>query len=674
MSDADARRPAADPAGRRPSLVLPTRGLARVPTLAALLDDHALVSRPQADSAAVLAWGRKPSADRAEAVAARAGLPLWRVEDAFLRSLAPGAAGGPLGLLVDDLGVYYDASAPSRLETCILAEAPEGAPARAAALQAAWCAGRVSKYNQARERPPPVAGGHVLLVDQTAGDASIRCGLAGPASFARMLEAALDEHPGRPLLLKLHPEVVSGRKRGHFEAGLTPGQAARVHLVTADVHAPALLEAAEAVYTVTSQMGFEGLLWGKPVRTFGMPFYAGWGLTQDELAAPARRAPRPLHRLLHAALVELARYVDPETGMRCPPERLLDWLALQRRMRERFAPELHAIGFSRWKKPIVRAFLGGSTVRFAGPRAPLPAGGTVAVWGRRPLPARGGPPGRVLRLEDGFLRSVGLGADLVRPLSWVVDELGLYYDATQPSALEKLLAGQVFDEALRERARRLRERIVGMGLTKYNVGAGAWQRPPGARQVVLVPGQVESDASLAWGAPGLRSNLALLRAAREAAPGAHLVYKPHPDVVARLRRPGADEHLAASFCDEVVVDCPMHRLLDAVDEVHVLTSLAGFEALLRGRKVVTHGQPFYAGWGLTEDRLPPARRGRRLSLDELVAGALILYPSYVSLTTGCFTTPERILDELQAWRSQGAARMPWWRRGLRALLRLLKRA
>ena len=53
--------------------------------------------------------------------------------------------------------------------------------------------------------------------------------------------------------------------------------------------APALIEAAAALYTVTSQMGFEALLWGRPVRVFGLPFYAGWGLTRDALAAPSRR-------------------------------------------------------------------------------------------------------------------------------------------------------------------------------------------------------------------------------------------------------------------------------------------------------------------------------------------------------------------------------------------------
>jgi capsular polysaccharide export protein len=114
-------------------------------------------------------------------------------------------------------------------------------------------------------------------------------------------------------------------------------------------------------------------------------------------------------------------------------------------------------------------------------------------------------------------------------------------------------------------------------------------------------------------------------------------------------------------------------MLGLVDEVHVITSLAGFEALLRGKKVTCYGQPFYSGWGLTSDKAPLGRRTRRLALDELIAGCLILYPTYVSRVTRRFTTPERALDELLAWRAQGASTMPWWRKGLRFVLRFYKR-
>jgi capsular polysaccharide export protein len=114
----------------------------------------------------------------------------------------------------------------------------------------------------------------------------------------------------------------------------------------------------------------------------------------------------------------------------------------------------------------------------------------------------------------------------------------------------------------------------------------------------------------------------------------------------------------------------MGALLEEVDEVHTLTSLAGFEALLRGKRVVTFGQPFYSGWGLTEDHVSFPRRTRTLTLDELVAGVLLLYPVYLSRQTGRFTTPERALQELLDWREEGPATLPLWRKGWRLMMRL----
>lgn len=330
---------------------------------------------------------------------------------------------------------------------------------------------------------------------------------------------------------------------------------------------------------------------------------------------------------------------------------------------------VYALDFSSWKRAVVRQCFAPARVVFAASVADVPAGAVLAVWGMKPFDAALPEGVRVLRLEDGFLRSVGLGVDLIRPMSWVIDGRGIYYDATRPSDLEHLLSNASFGAAQLQRARQLCERIVSEGLTKYNTGGGVWQRPAGAASVVLVPGQVESDASLAYGAPGIRTNMALLQAARAAHPDAHVVYKPHPDVLAGLRARGADEHEALRWCDEVVEHAPMGELLLAVDHVHVLTSLAGFEALLRGKAVTCHGQPFYSGWGLTRDAVPNARRTRQLSLDELVAGALIEYPLYMSRTGAGLTAPEQALDELVAWRTRAGHRLPWWRKLFRVVLR-----
>lgn len=333
--------------------------------------------------------------------------------------------------------------------------------------------------------------------------------------------------------------------------------------------------------------------------------------------------------------------------------------------------QAYAWGFSLRKRPLLRRFLPECTVRFVHRPEAVPANATLLVWGSRELPPGAKRALRVVRLEDGFLRSVGLGADLVRPLSWVVDTRGIYYDPSAPSDLEVLLQTGEFDAELLARAARLRERIVAAGLTKYNTGTRAWQRPRGGKTVVLVAGQVERDAAMLRGAPAIRGNLALLHAVRQARPDAYLVYKPHPDVMAGLRAAGRGEDLAARSCDEILGDVSMAQLLGQVDEVHVLTSLTGFEALLRGLPVTTYGQPFYAGWGLTEDRCPVARRERRLTLDQLVAGTLLLYPRYVDLQ-GLPATAEQALEALQHWRA-GTPRSSTLRDLLRTPMRMFLR-
>lgn len=692
-------------------------GIRSIPNLEVFLGStvgFGLASESNEPVEAVAGWGLRASAQKAIRYARQMKLPYLALEDGFLRSVGLGRKETPLSIVVDDLGIYYDASKESRLEVLVRQPLSSDATGRARSLIELWRDGRVSKYNHLREwishtsprnglsaldpsshfsGNTPIEMPYVLVVDQTMGDASVKYGSASKASFQHMLQTALSENPSSTIVLKVHPDVCAGKKRGHFDLAEV-SKIPRVKVLAEDVHPVGIIEQAEAVYVVTSQVGFEGLLWGKPVRTFGMPFYAGWGLTKDELPSPERRGEATLEQLVSAALIEYPRYVCPETGRGCEVEDVLAYLSLQRQMRERFPVHVYARGFSPYKKPIVRRFFAGTEVHFVRNPGAVPEGALAAVWGcsaegslnETSSSSQNVRSNDVVRLEDGFLRSVGLGAELVQPISWVMDRRGIYYDATRPSDLEHLLQTFDFDSELRARARRLRGRIVAEGLTKYNVGSGRWWGPynqPGnlsatetvsdGKKVILVPGQVETDASISYGASSIRGNMELLRAVRISNPEDYIVYKPHPDVVSGLRASGRGEGDARNWCDEIVEDVPMHGLLDKVDEVHVLTSLAGFEALLYGKNVTTYGQPFYSGWGLTRDMaLTPEvkrRRSRRLSLDELVAAVLILYPTYVSRTTGRFTTPERAIDELLLWRDLSARGTPVWRIPLRWVLR-----
>ncbi len=325
--------------------------------------------------------------------------------------------------------------------------------------------------------------------------------------------------------------------------------------------------------------------------------------------------------------------------------------------------------FPYWKWSAVRQCFPDAKVVFVEKVSAVMPDSYVVLWGMMPVPRDLPVNVSVLRIEDGFIRSVGLGADLIKPLSWVVDAQGIYYDATRPSYLEALCLNTLFDDVLLKRAAALRLKIVSTNLTKYNVGAKQWQRPKNVSTVILVPGQVESDASLAYGAPIERTNMGLLRAVKVANPEAYIVYKPHPDVLARLRLAGQDEESAAQWCNEVVTDVGMGDLLTKVDEVHVLTSLAGFEALLRQKLVTCYGQPFYSGWGLTHDIVLNTRRTRRLTLDQLVAVALIIYPLYLSRDTKDLITPEQALEEMLAWQSAVRLGTPWWREVIRFFIR-----
>jgi capsular polysaccharide export protein len=247
-------------------------------------------------------------------------------------------------------------------------------------------------------------------------------------------------------------------------------------------------------------------------------------------------------------------------------------------------------------------------------------------------------------------------------MSLVADRSGIHFDPRTPSDLEHILSQTRFDSALVARADALIARIIALGLTKYNLGGRGAPPPRSARRTVLVIGQVEDDLSFRLAGAGIDTNMIVLARARQREPNAVLIYKPHPDVAAGLRKGGHPASQVRRFADHIADDIPLPALLGSVDAVHVLSSLAGFEALLRGRDVIVHGQPFYAGWGLTRDLAPPPRRGRALTLAELVAGALVLYPRYLDPQTGKPCPPETLVDRLAAGAGSSPGVLPALRR------------
>ncbi|GLT07812.1 capsular polysaccharide biosynthesis protein [Sulfitobacter porphyrae] len=581
----------------------------------------------------VAVWGNSPTAHRGLAVASKRGVPLVRIEDALLRSIHPGRTGGepPLGLLIDHKGLHFDPAQPSELEDLLASHPLDDTNLlnRARGAIARMQEAHLTKYTGFEPEAGVPAPGYVLVIDQTRGDASVTASNADRALFLEMLVFAQEEHPGCPVVIKCHPETTQGQRAGYFGPEDTND---RVRLLGDAVSPWKLFEGAVGVYTVSSQLGFEAIFAGHKPRVFGQPFYAGWGLTTDEFPVPRRQRVLTRAQLFAAAMILYPKWYDSYRDRLCPLEDAMEALAAQTRAWREDHLGWTGSKISLWKRKPLQGFFGRTRPMIfeddpARARATAPR--RWMVWAGKADVGHGD----ACRIEDGFLRSRGLGAELVPPLSLVCDDLGIYYDPSRPSRLEKWIERRAdLRPDQRRRAQDLIAAIRQAGLSKYNLAGTAdlGALPRGRR--ILVPGQVEDDASIRTGADAVRTNADLLRAARAAHPEAVILYKPHPDVEAGLRTGG---DTAAALADHVLTRADPIALLGQVDEVWTMTSLLGFEALLREVPVTTLGVPFYAGWGLTRDLgdVPPRRRAEP-GLEGLVHATLIDYPRYLDPVTG----------------------------------------
>lgn len=653
----------------------------------------------------MLGWGHRPSAAVAQRLARQRGLPLWTLEDGFLRSVWLGRDGAPtLSMVVDDEGIFFDARAPSRLERMLI-DAPnwrsEALREEAAQVLAALRRHRLSKYNTAPpgDLPQLAEDGRplVLLLDQAGNDQAIPGACAGPETFLQMLKTAREENPGARLLVKTHPDALAGHRPAHFRLEDLP---ADTQLLAEAINPWSLLDRVDKVYVVSSLMGFEALMAGLEVHCFGVPFYAGWGLTQDRArgaaaeAALARRGAAAANKLdlldlIAAAYLRYSRYADPITRKPLTCLQAIERLASWRDTLEQRRGRVLCIGFTRWKWPIMRRALAASPrdvsfVSFEGlAKADVSKIDRLAVWGMPTKPQMAELAAKqrpLIHVEDGFLRSIGLGSDLTRPASLSVDELSLYYDATKPTRMERIILETQFDTALVERAERLRQTILAARLTKYNIADPDLpdiKALAAGRRIILVPGQVPNDASITYGLVSVPDNQALLAGVRAENPEAYIVYKEHPDLISGNRK-GRMDPGKAQHCDLYLEKGPILDLMDLADEVQVISSLSGFEALMRKKPVTCWGMPFYAGWGLTLDKVRVERRNRVLTLEELIAAALLLYPTYMDTVTLLPAEPEEAIQRLIERRQQGetswGTAAPRWIRQIRRLHRYLKAA
>lgn len=594
-------------------------------------------------------WGRKESGKKAIELSTKFNGKFKLLEDGFIRSVGLGVDGAKLlSIVEDDIGIYYDATSQSRLEKILSEHKFDNELLQ----ESKWCIDfitthNISKYNNAPNISKNLIqkyelenSNNILIIAQTDGDASLVYGLGDKFSTIDMIDAAIKENPNSNILLKIHPDVLSGKKKSDINISNLDS---KIKIIAEDINPISLLKHINKVYTKTSGMGFEALMCGCECVCFGMPFYAGWGLSDDRVQAPLRRnRTLSIEELFAGAYILYAKYIDAYTGQNTTLKRVLPQINTLKNARlNECKKQKFLFGFSVWKRKFMKPFLGENlnyiSVFSKNPlksalKAGLDTNSLVYIWGKKEYLELqkwcDENSVNIIRVEDGFIRSVGLGSDLTRPYSLVFDDVGIYFDTTSPSRLENILNYHKFSSSELEAAKKLKDILIDSKISKYNDDKDGIISSKNGKKIALVIGQVEDDASVRIGADGMK-NIELLEQARLNSPNSHIIYKPHPDVVSGNRIGLVDIDQALKYCDEVLEGVSMPTLLDLADEIHTMTSTSGLEAILRGKRVICYGRPFWAGWGLSDDKKPQPRRYRSLSSDELVAGAYLLYPKYV---------------------------------------------
>lgn len=677
----------------KPTALIFSAKLRALANLESFIPEWQIIATKQArktSSQAVIGWGYRPTTHKARLYAKQKQIPYLALEDGFIRSVGLGVQNArPLSLIYDDIGMYYATTAPSRLEELILNSefTPEQEQQAKTTLDLILQT-NISKYNHAPFFHPTLEqlklGLEILVIDQTKGDISISAGQATSEDFQKMLDTALAENPEATIWIKTHPDVFYGTKQGYLTD--LPHHP-RIKLLSVDCNPLSLLRFFNKVYCVTSQMGFEGVMLGKEVHTFGIPWYSGWGLTNDRnnkittLEKQKRRTPRSIEQVFTAAYIQYPRYINPYTGRQGTILEVLPYLAQMQQTNQLLAGKVYAVGFSWWKQRFLRNFFNfpscklqfiTSTQAYA--LIQRNSSHKLILWGLKEtkLETQAKERGwQVLRIEDGFIRSLGLGSNLVKPLSLVLDNQGIYFNPRCTSRLEQLLqcpqqlalARNLLNAQGFASEQELLKQLRALKISKYNVGVEGIINFKHSnciniqgnialeqRKRLLVVGQVADDASIKSGCYTLRDNLSLLKEVRRLNPEAFIIYKPHPDVVSKNRKGAISLATCFQYADQVITDFSISSCIEQVEQVHTLTSLAGFEALIAGKEVYCYGVPFYSGWGLTHDINYPEevkkRRSCQLSLETLVLTTLILYPLYLHPISNNYTSLSQILTSL----------------------------
>lgn len=605
------------------------------------VETHSYLSKYNKDTC-FIGWGKKKSGIKALILAEKYQSQFLLMEDGFLRSLQLGFENNDFYSVVeDDVGIYYDSMNPSKLEN-LLNDDNNFVDMNLERVQyniQYIIQNKLSKYNNNIEKLPESITSNkkkkILLISQVKGDASLKYGEAEDISNDGLLLEILSTYKPEnyEYYVKVHPDVISGKKKSNIDLEIF--EASGFNILSENYNPIVLLNEFDVIYTYTSQMGFEALMLGKTVICLGNPFYSHWGLTIDKNFVERRNKKRTLEEVFYASYMLYSKYINPLTKKYLEIEEAL--LLLNKERREFLIDNgvVNLFGFSMWKRNYVSNFINSNTLMFRNnlhiPNTPNDTTNKYFIWGMKFPEIKNS---NIVRVEDGFLRSVHLGSDLTKPYSLIFDTKGIYFNSTRESDLENILNNDLnFNPVVNKIGLKIKELINNNKVSKYNIQHKDSFTINTDKKKILVIGQVDEDASIQYSGSDIKNSKELLLKVIEENPDTYIIFKPHPDVLSGNRNSVLDLDNLPKEVNYLSTKESLHHCIDLVDEVHTISSLSGFEALIKGKTVVCYGIPFYSNWGLTIDKKTRQRRKKKRTLEELILATYYIYPRYINPKT-----------------------------------------
>lgn len=262
---------------------------------------------------------------------------IFFLEAAFLRSILMDKSSSvydqAMCFFIDDLGYHYDPTNHSRIEMMLndsLLKLDARQIKRAKNIIHLLTSTRLTKYNNQPEYSLNIGNpdkSKVLVVEQARNDYAILKSKGTHESFNSMLERAIIDNPNSDIIVKTHPDTLDGKRGGLKKSyyGKIATNCKRVFLLTEKINPFCLLELVDKVYVFSSMLGFESLLLKKETHVFGLPCYAGWGLTIDYQKNNNRTNTRSIEELVYIIYVLYTKYKN-KNGEWAEVENMIEFL------------------------------------------------------------------------------------------------------------------------------------------------------------------------------------------------------------------------------------------------------------------------------------------------------------------------------------------------------------